>query len=67
MIQRRSLLAIPLALGLASPAIAQAPWPNRPVRVIVGFPPGGSLDVMTRLACEVLSRRFGQNFIVETR
>ena len=67
MIQRRSLLATPLALGLASPAIAQAPWPNRPVRVIVGFPPGGSLDVMTRLACEVLSRRFGQNFIVETR
>ena len=67
MIQRRSLLATPLALGLASPAIAQAPWPNRPVRVIVGFPPGGSLDVMTRLATEVLSRRFGQNFIVETR
>ena len=67
MIQRRSLLATPLALGLATPAIAQAPWPNRPVRVFVGFPPGGSLDVMTRLACEVLSRRFGQNFIVETR
>jgi len=67
MIQRRSLLATPLALGLASPAIAQAAWPNRPVRVFVGFPPGGSLDVMTRLACEVLSRRFGQNFIVETR
>ena len=51
MIQRRSLLATPLALGLASPAIAQAAWPNRPVRVFVGFPPGGSLDVMTRLAC----------------
>ena len=31
---------------------AQGTWPDRPVRVIVGFPPGGSLDVMTRLAAE---------------
>ena len=47
MIKRRSLMLAPLAAGLASPAIAQAPWPNRPVRVIVGFPPGGSLDAVS--------------------
>jgi tripartite-type tricarboxylate transporter receptor subunit TctC len=44
--RRRSLLtglATSLASGtLPSPAPAQAPWPNRPVRVIVGFPAGGA-------------------------
>ena len=42
----------------ARPALAQAAWPNRPVRVIVGFPPGGSLDVMTRLAAEQMTQRW---------
>ncbi|MDB5415432.1 MAG: tripartite tricarboxylate transporter substrate binding protein [Rubritepida sp.] len=64
MLHRRALLAAPL---LATPALAQASWPNRPVRVLVGFPPGGSLDVMTRLAAEKMSQRLGQNFVVETR
>ncbi len=63
MLARRTLLALPLA----APALAQAPWPNRPVKVIVGFPPGGSLDVMTRLAAEQMTQRLGQNFIVEAR
>ena len=67
MMQRRTLLASPWALGLASPAIAQAPWPNRPMRVIVGFPPGGSLDVLSRLMAEELSRRTGQPVVVENR
>ncbi|WP_198372552.1 Bug family tripartite tricarboxylate transporter substrate binding protein [Roseomonas rosulenta] len=66
MIHRRTLLAA-AAAPLAAPALAQAPWPNRPVRVIVGFPPGGSLDVMTRLACEQVQQRLGQPFVVETR
>lgn len=66
MITRRSLLAVPPAV-LATPAIAQPGWPNKPVRVLVGFPPGGSLDVLTRLACEVLTQRLGQSFVVETR
>ena len=65
MIQRRGLLAA--STFLAMPAIGQGAWPNRPVRVIVGFPPGGSLDVMTRLACEVMTQRLGQSFVVETR
>ena len=61
------IVALAASLALAAlPGTAQN-YPTKPVRVIVGFPPGGSLDVMTRLACEVLSRRLGQNFIVETR
>ena len=68
---RRSLLAAAsgaaAGAALARPAIAQAAWPSRPVRVIVGFPPGGSLDVMTRLAAEQMAQRLGQPFVVETR
>lgn len=67
MIDRRTLLAAGSAAPFAAPALAQAPWPNRPVRVFVGFPPGGSLDVMTRLACEQMQNRLGQPFVVETR
>jgi tripartite-type tricarboxylate transporter receptor subunit TctC len=67
MIHRRSLLVAAGALPLATPALGQSPWPNKPVRVIVGFPPGGSLDVMTRLACEQMQNRLGQPFVVETR
>ena len=67
MLARRSLLAASLGTSLTAPALAQTPWPNRPVRVIVGFPPGGSLDVMTRLAAEQMGQRLGQAFVVETR
>ena len=67
MMNRRTLLAAAGSLPLAAPALGQSPWPNKPVRVIVGFPPGGSLDVMTRLACEQMQSRFGQAFVVETR
>ena len=67
MIHRRALLAAAGSLPLAVPALGQSPWPNKPVRVIVGFPPGGSLDVMTRLACEQMQNRLGQAFVVETR
>jgi len=65
MLQRRALLAAPAVL--ARPAFAQGTWPERPVRTLVGFPPGGSLDVMTRLMAEQMSQRLGQQFVVENR
>ena len=64
MLVRRGLLATPFVARLAR---AQSAWPDRPVRVIVGFPPGGSLDVMTRLLAEQMGQRLGQPFIVENR
>lgn len=67
MLHRRAVLASPFLASLPLAARAQAAWPDRPVRVIVGFPPGGSLDVMTRLAAEQMSQRLGQPFVVETR
>jgi len=65
MLHRRALLAAPALL--AGPARAQATWPDRPLRVIVGFPPGGSLDVLSRLLAEQLSQRTGQPVVVENR
>jgi tripartite-type tricarboxylate transporter receptor subunit TctC len=42
-------------------------YPTRPVRIIVGFPPGGPTDIFARLIGEWLSKRLGQAFIVENR
>jgi tripartite-type tricarboxylate transporter receptor subunit TctC len=42
-------------------------YPSRPVRVIVGFPPGSAPDIMARLAAQWLSERLGQQFVVENR
>jgi tripartite-type tricarboxylate transporter receptor subunit TctC len=66
-IARRTLLGAGLAAPLAAPALAQAPWPNRPVRVIVPWPPGGSTDVLARLLAEALQTKLGQPFVVENR
>jgi tripartite-type tricarboxylate transporter receptor subunit TctC len=69
-LQRRQVLR--LAGGLvALPALsrlarAQA-FPSRPVRILVGFAPGGGTDVMARLMGQALSERIGQQFIIENR
>jgi tripartite-type tricarboxylate transporter receptor subunit TctC len=55
--------ALPVFSGMAS---AQA-YPTRPVRLIVGFPAGGALDLFARLIAQWLSERLGQPFIVENR
>jgi tripartite-type tricarboxylate transporter receptor subunit TctC len=55
-----------LALSLAAPAPAQ-PWPAKPIRVVVAFAPGGSLDFVTRTLSERLSQELGQPLVVENR
>ena len=64
----RRALCLALLAGTASlPAFAQADYPNKPVRFIVNFPPGGTVDVLTRTVAQKLSERFGQPFVVENR
>ena len=58
-----SAAAVPV---LSRMARAQA-YPTRPVRIIVGFAPGGGTDIFTRLIGQWLSERLGQQFIVENR
>ena len=55
-----------LALG-ARGASAQADWPNRPVKVIVPYPPGGGADTVSRILFAKLSEQLGQQFIIDNR
>ncbi|MFC3127573.1 Bug family tripartite tricarboxylate transporter substrate binding protein [Pseudoroseomonas globiformis] len=68
MLDRRSLLSLGLTLPvLARPAIAQAPWPNRPIRMIVPYTPGAATDAMARLAAQKLQEKLGVSVVVENR
>ncbi len=67
---RRRFLQLAGGAAAAS-AIAQfalaLDYPTRPVRLVVGFPPGGSADIVTRLIAQSLTERLGQSFIVDNR
>ncbi|MES2710620.1 MAG: tripartite tricarboxylate transporter substrate binding protein [Pseudomonadota bacterium] len=65
---RRTLLGAGAAL-LAAPGIRaqEAAYPNRPVRIVVAFPAGGSVDIVARLFGAELTRRLGQPFVVDNR
>lgn len=54
-----------LPWGLAAPA--RAAWPERPVRLVVAYPPGGTGDLVGRLVAEALGRRAGGNVVVENQ
>ena len=56
-----------LVLALAAAAGQAQSWPAKPVRVVVAFAPGGSLDFVTRIVAERLSQDLGQQFVVENR
>ncbi len=72
---RRGLLMGMGAAGLAAPAVlsaqaqgnAQGAWPNRPVKLVVPYAPGGASDTMARPWAEKLTQAFGQPFVIDNR
>ena len=63
---RLSLGLMLLAAGAAN-ASAQAPYPSRPITLIVGFPAGGQLDLIMRALAEAAGKHLGQPVIVDNR
>ena len=62
----KKLIAVLLGALVASSALAQS-WPQKPVRFIVPFPPGGATDISARLLGEKLSHMWGQTVVIENR
>ena len=58
---------IALALALAGGFAVAQPYPSKPVRVVIVFPPGGSNDVVGRLVFQKMSEQLGQQFIIDNR
>jgi tripartite-type tricarboxylate transporter receptor subunit TctC len=56
-----------VGLAIAGPSFAQAPGTSRPLRVLVGFAPGGAADLAARVMAEALSQRLGQAVVIENR
>lgn len=66
-LRRRLLLLGAGAAGLARPALAQTPWPDRPIRLVIGFTPGGTNDIVGRLVTEAMAPLLGAGFVIENR
>src|SRR5258707_9339783 len=60
------ICAASLAAGTA-PSFAADTYPNRPVHWLIGFAPGGPVDIVARIMSQWLSEHFGQQFVVENR
>ena len=61
------LIAIGISLIASIPGALALDYPTRPVRFVVGYPPGGSTDIVARLIGQRLSDRLGQQFVIENK
>lgn len=66
--KRQLLVGAATAMLLATlPTMAQSDYSNRPIKLVVGFAPGGSTDIVARIVAKKLGERLGQSIVVENR
>jgi tripartite-type tricarboxylate transporter receptor subunit TctC len=64
----RKVVVALLVLALCPASFAQTPrWPSKPIRVLIGFAPGGSIDISVRLTADVVAKDLGQALVIEYR
>jgi tripartite-type tricarboxylate transporter receptor subunit TctC len=68
MVSRRAAICL-IAMGISAVASSASAldYPTRPVRFVVGYPPGGATDILARLIGQRLSERLGQQFVIENK
>jgi len=67
-VKKSILVAAAVAAGLAGSGVqAQSDFPNKPVRLIVSFPPGGSTDLIARVMAPIMAKNLGQQVVVENK
>ena len=64
---RGALAAIVISLWFGGVAVAQGGWPDRPIRMLISFPPGGSSDAIARIVQPGVEKRLGQPIVLENR
>src|SRR5688572_5567642 len=62
----KKLLLAALMLGVSSLAVAQT-WPVKPIRILVGFAPGGTTDISARVVSDIVAKELGQSVIIDNR
>jgi tripartite-type tricarboxylate transporter receptor subunit TctC len=66
-LRRRTVLALALSLGLGAATPALAAYPDQPIKLVIGFPPGGGGDLYGRLIANALSKSLGQTVVADNR